>query len=358
MAGNKAFNYPLGTWRLVAVILIVLAHFWVKNSFWMTISVSFCFFYSGFMIASRHPFSPYSVREHARFMYSRLAKLYPLHVLTVVTCMLLLMSMGRLHSVGLRVLLSHLTLVQSFIPDSLFYFGYNPVSWFVCDIMFLYLLSPWVIGLLRRMALWSQLALVGVLLALQFVGGFTGMLGTYHLYEFPPMRVLDFLAGVVLYHCTQSGVWQRLSRRIEGSARASRVEFVGLALLALFYWIGQQYIDPHCLRGFCTSVLAVTAVFVTFLLTQGRGGCVSQLLSVRPVVWLSSLSMEIFLLQHTCYWSFSLLFDRVLPAPLAYGQWPQWLAFVVQMTMLVLVAWLVKRWFVEPLFGLLMRHRH
>ena len=55
---------------------------------------------------------------------------------------------------GKQVTLAHLTLLSTWIPTPSYYFGINPVAWFICDLFFLFLI---VLGRLRL----SLLLLVG-----------------------------------------------------------------------------------------------------------------------------------------------------------------------------------------------------
>ena len=89
--------------------------------------------------------SGYGLKEHVAFLRDKLAKLYPLHVLAVVLSIVVaILSWGG--AVSPKVLLAHLTLTSSWIPNPAYYFGANPVAWFVCDLFFLYLMAPIVVA--------------------------------------------------------------------------------------------------------------------------------------------------------------------------------------------------------------------
>jgi len=74
---------PLGSLQLMAVIMVVIVHFGRSDCFFMGVHwMTFCFIYSGFFTAMHHRFGPgYSLRDHGRFMWKKVAKLYPLHLL-------------------------------------------------------------------------------------------------------------------------------------------------------------------------------------------------------------------------------------------------------------------------------------
>ena len=77
---------PLGSLQLMAVIMVVIVHFGRSDCFFMGVHwMTFCFIYSGFFTAMHHRFGPgYSLRDHGRFMWKKVAKLYPLHLLGIV----------------------------------------------------------------------------------------------------------------------------------------------------------------------------------------------------------------------------------------------------------------------------------
>ena len=347
---NGTFLQSLGSLQLLAVIAVVLGHFWLDDSVFLnSVGVSFCFVYSGFFTAMRHPFGKdYGQRDHATFMLNKLAKLYPLHMLAVVLGLLVgLLSWGG--GVGLKVLLAHATLTSSWIPNPAYYFGANPVAWFVCDLFFLYLMAPVVIRVLRCFSTIWQVLIVAVLLVLEFLGGYrpdaesTGLiLNHFTLYQFPPIRLLDLAAGVVLYHVTCTATWQRLKDRLTPTA-ATVAEVVATLLFLLLYRLGKDVIHLHCYRAYCASAPAIIVLLSTFVMTSSCPGWLSRLLSIRPVAWLSTVSFEVYLMQFCVYFFVEYLCKRcglnehLLPY------------FVVQMTCLVLAAWITHRYYVKPL---------
>lgn len=349
-SNNGTYLQSLGTLQLLAVLAVVMGHFWLDGSVYMnSVGVSFCFVYSGFFTAMRHQFDKsYGLRDHSHFMLGKLAKLYPLHMLAVVLGLLVAMlSWGG--CVGPKVLLAHATLTSSWIPNPAYYFGTNPVAWFVCDLFFLYLMAPIVIRVLRRISPTWQVLLVAVLLVLEFVGGYrhdqessNQLLNNFVLYQFSPIRLLDFATGVVLYNITCTTAWQRLKERLT-SRSATIIEALSLILFLILYRIGKDVLHAHCYRAYCASAPAIIVLLSTFVLTSTRQGLISKLLSLKPLAWLSTVSFEIYLLQFCVYF-----FVEYLCKKCGLNEYlvPY---FVVQMACLVLTAWLTHRYYVQPL---------
>ena len=347
---NGTFLQSLGSLQLLAVIAVVLGHFWLEDSVFLnSVGVSFCFVYSGYFTAMRHPFGKdYGLGSHATFLRNKLAKLYPLHMLAVILSLAVaILSWGG--GVGPKVLLAHATLTSSWIPNSAYYFGANPVAWFVCDLFFLYLMAPVVIRVLRRLTPLWQVALMVVLLVLEFVCGYrpdansSGLiLNHFVLYQFPPIRLLDFASGVVLYNVTCTQAWQRLKERLTPRT-ATVAEVVAILLFLLLYRVGKDVIHAHCFRAYCASAPAIIVLLATFALTSSCQGLLSRALSIKPVAWLSTVSFEVYLMQFCVYFFVEYLCKRCglneyLPA-----------YFLLQMSCLVITAWLTHRYYVKPL---------
>lgn len=351
MTSNKStFLQSLRSLQLLAVFAVVLGHFWLDDSVYMnSVGVSFCFVYSGYFTARRHTFGRgYGLKEHLAFLRDKLARLYPLHVLAVVLSIVVaILSWGG--AVSLKILLAHLTLTSSWIPDPAYYIGANPVAWFVCDLFFLYLMAPIVVRTLGRLAPLWQVVLMAVLLLLEFVGGAianahsgSDFLNIYVPYQFPPIRLLDFATGVVIYNVGHTQAWQRLQEFL--TPRASTIaEVVALLLFVVFYKVGKDVIHTHCYRAYCASAPAIVVLFTTFIMTNSRQGLISKAISIKPLAALSGVNAEIYLMQYCVYF-----FIKYLCKPL--GLTEQLLPyFLIQMTGLILTAWLTHRYYVLPL---------
>ena len=347
---NNTYLQSLGTLQLAAVISVVLGHFWFDDSYFMnSVGVSFCFVYSGFFTAKLHRFgSSYGISDHVTFMRNKLAKLYPLHVLAVLLGMVVLFVVWK-NKPSPSVLLAHLTMLSSWIPKADYYFGLNPVAWFVCDLIFLYLMAPVVIKLFRKMSIVWQIALVVILLILEFIAGLHldqkvmgFVINTYHLYQFPPIRLIDYATGIIIYNATQLPAWQTLKKRITPNL-ATVLEVLSIIIFLVLYRLGKTYVHPHCYRGFCASAPAIVALLTTFVLTSENKGIVSKLLEVKPFAFLSNISSEVFLLQFGVYFLTRYACDLAGINP--HGAF----YFLVQMSALLVTAWVVHNYYVNPM---------
>lgn len=356
MSDNKTYLQPQSTLQLIAITTIIIGHFWVKdNSFMNSLGVCFCFIYSGFFTGSKHEFGPsYGIKDHARFMWNKLARLYPLHILAIALTIVAFRFNNIIGAISIKTMLAHLTMLSTWFSSEEIYFGYNPVAWYICDLMFLYLMAPLVIRLLRKIKLGWQVVLIGVLFVLEFIGGYDPnenshplLLTKYYLYEFPPIRLIDFAAGVVIYNATQSNWWQQVINRLN-AMQSTVIEVAGIIAFAVLYWVGKNFLHPYCPRAFCVTAPATVALFIAFIITSKHVGLVSRALSVEPFKFLSGISFELYLLQ-TC------VFFLLIPALARIGI-PDInsISFItITLAVMVIVAWLVHRFFVKPLNNLL-----
>lgn len=166
----------------------------------LAIGVSFFFVLSGFILT----YSSQGGLEPHRFYLGRVARLWPVHLVTLVLAATLLESA---RASGLPAI-SNVLLLQAWIPVVGFVFSLNAVSWSISDEVFFYLLFP----LLRAKWLWKITALAAVftagsLLSLDYLAPPVnppwpspplGSFWSLHMIQFPALRLLEFCIGVAL----------------------------------------------------------------------------------------------------------------------------------------------------------------
>lgn len=352
MEAKRSFLQPMGTLQLMAIVLIVIGHFGIKdNAFMNGLAVSFCFVYSGFFTALHHEFGPsYGLKDHLGFMQNKLAKLYPLYVLAIVMSLVVILATQLPLRPNHMVLLAHLTLLTPWIPDPYFYFGCNPVVWYVCALFFLYLVAPLVVKLLRPIPTIVQVLIIVALLVLEYILGYEAQLGKgdpvlniYQTNEFPPIRLLDYATGIIIYNLTQTPWWKNLAHSL--TPRLSTVvEVAAVAVFALLYWVGATRLHMHCYRAYCTAAPAIVTLLGLFLLTSDCPGALSRALCLKPFKSLCHVTAEVYLLQFPVFFSLLPLFKffHIQDNPLVS----------VPITLLVLfvLAFIVHRHFTAPLY--------
>ncbi|MFI6846284.1 acyltransferase [Kitasatospora sp. NBC_00085] len=224
--------------RFAAALLVFLYHGFVEVGFVSgttgdylhsamerggSYGVGFFFVLSGFVLT----WSQRNGAPRGLFLRRRLAKIFPNHLVTFVAAMLLTAGTGT--ALGVSGWLPNLLLLQSWWPDPLVSSSGNPVSWSLsCELLF-YLAFPLLLPAVKRIprrALWPATAAVvalcaAVALTARYVisnepalpyPGFESM--SFHqvwfVYFFPPVRMLDFLLGILLARLVLTGQWVRV----------------------------------------------------------------------------------------------------------------------------------------------------
>ena len=232
------------------------------------------------------------------------------------------------------------------------------MGWWICDLFFLYLISPLIVKVLQSISLPWQALLICALLGLEFIGGYRSsmesdslILSYYHMYEFPPIRILDFATGIVIFNTTQCAWWKRLTDKLT-SGSSTVIELLGVLVFAVLYWLEKTYLHEHCFRAFCILAPSVVFLLMTFILTSNKMGLISRLLSIKPLTIMQQYTFEIYLLQLGVYFALEPLCKRlgITHQPILH--------FVVQNAALLLAAWAAHKYYVVPVYRRLGRsHR-
>lgn len=142
------------------------------------------------------------------FAIKKIKKIYPLHIITllVVATIVLLSNILNKNFEWSQIgyLLSNILLAQSWIPFREGYFSFNAVSWYLSDTLFLYLLFPWFLRIIRKNKVRAmQITIVSVVLQLSIAVlfyktpdvWFSENITKWIIYICPLYRVGDFLVG-------------------------------------------------------------------------------------------------------------------------------------------------------------------
>jgi peptidoglycan/LPS O-acetylase OafA/YrhL len=191
--------------RAIAAVLVLLFHtgasmpgpegFEIVGSAGY-VGVSFFFVLSGFILTwSLRPSTP-----RRTFYRRRIARIYPLHLATLVIAVTVITLEGG--QLSLMALMANVTLTQAWVPVEWVYYGGNGVAWSISCEMFFYALLPFIAPRLLRastrrcliVAGAAAVTLMSLPIALHTIYSerdFTGLL-----WVFPPYRLAEFLLGV------------------------------------------------------------------------------------------------------------------------------------------------------------------
>jgi peptidoglycan/LPS O-acetylase OafA/YrhL len=186
-----------------------------------TMGVSFFFVLSGFVLTwSARPTDTYK-----GFLRRRLVKIYPNHFITLWLAMALFAAAFT----PARTVVLNVLLLQSWVPRPGVFLSINGASWSLSCEIFFYALFPLLLRQIRRISesrlWWWAGAVAGLIIVMpviakllpnspafdpatagQLLGG-QSIDQMWFLYIFPPIRLLDFMLGILMARIVLSGRW-------------------------------------------------------------------------------------------------------------------------------------------------------
>ena len=331
--------------RFVFIMLIVFSHIIGKRfDFGGECGVSFFFMLSGFVLSlaygQRVESRQFSLRS---FLLRQLSKFYPLHLLMLVAFVCFDARLGVFYD--WQHLLPNIFLLQSWIPYDEYFFVANGSSWFLCDIVFFYLVFCLAYRWLNRMRI-LDLLLLGIVV-LTFYGFLAYSIPIWKvnsiLYASPATRLIDFCIGILLFRLFRSDVGSRLEHWMEGKGYLTMTlwEFLFVALLVVSFFI----YESMSLRLRCAALfwLFLPLLLLFFSVSDKHGGWLTRLLHHPVLLWFGSISLEIYLVH--------MLVLRIVYGVMRSAGFDNALLLIVTvLSVLFPVAWLTKRFFVDKVY--------
>jgi len=195
-------HLPLAMPALASVLLVAKAGY---------VGVTFFFVLSGFVLAYG-----WTGASSAREFYARrIARVYPVHVLTAIAVLLMLLRGG----VDWGALPVNLALLQAWSPDPAVYLSFVGAAWSLSCEVFFYACFPLLFGLLARCvhhARWVIALVTGAAALGALFASFSSSLGEY-LYHLPLFRMVDFSVGILLCMAMRRG-WRVSVRPVPAAA--------------------------------------------------------------------------------------------------------------------------------------------
>ncbi len=156
--------------------------------------VAFFFILGGFaMTLGYHEKMMSPTFNYSKYLSRRVIKFYPLHWL----CLLAFLPLAY-KSFSWPTFLMNAALVHSWIPDSIFYFSYNDVSWYLADTIFFAVVFPFIFKFIRGLSKRNKIA-ISVILILAYCIVAVFIPNNYRhafLYIHPIIRIFDFILGI------------------------------------------------------------------------------------------------------------------------------------------------------------------
>ncbi len=328
------------TWHLRGLLTLPLVN-WVQTGY---LGVSFFYVLSGFIMAYVYTekLRDGNSRSIKQFYISRVAKLWPVHLLTFALSLPLVFVFGQYivssHAGGrlLWAALSDVTLTQAWIPNNGFNFSFNGVAWSLSVEVFFYAVFPAIIyafGRFRQSLTTKRLVvMMGVLWAVTMLIyiSIPATMDDWRFYILPIARLPDFLMGILVGLTFLSMRKGKASTFKKG--RGTRYELATLALLVVM--IGVSGFMPQSIR-FSVWLLPLWAcVMFVFAHQSGR---VSRVLSWRPLVFMGEASFSFYMIH------------QLVIRYMSLGHWAPVVTVLLSLATAMLLSGLIYILFEEPL---------
>ncbi len=333
----------INSWRGLMAVAVVLFHCGVGWIYNVAVSgVTFFFISSTFLLAMRHPFERLTLQEYRRFTFSHALRVYPLHWLglALLIAMALLFT-GEKIDWGATTLSA--MLLHSWSPVHDVHYGLNPVAWYLCALLFCYLIYPFMAHWLGRWRLRHKIALA-IVLAIT-LGSILLPLDIPRreaVFVNPLSHVLDITVGLGFLH-----IYHILKNRFPRVSyhMATLIEAIALLLLAAVITINMSTTWIRPWEDVIIWLLPQGAVLLALAWLGGQEGAIGRMLMCRPLQWLGSISFEVYVLQFVAFRLFGYVVSPIA-GHLGWQIYDQvaWFA----LPLLLPIAWLVNRYFTRP----------
>ena len=298
--------------------------------------VSVFFILSGFLMTYSYFYtdrlSECGVKCCINFGISKIRKLYPLHIVMLLVAVPLLLrnaiglsGLKRFYIPSIEAIINAL-LIQAWFPNKDIYNSLNGVSWYLSVSLFLYILFPLIICIVRRYkSKWPAYGVIVITLIIQFLFGFISCLleksfsldGFVHwfVYIFPLSRLEDFIIGVNLGYIFVNSKGDKESSLVKGTFLE-----ITIVIFLIVQWIAylvnshntisSAVLDPTMapenwwtLSGYWT----ISSCALVYLFALNRG-VISRFLTNKVLLFIGNCSANAFLI-HKMVFSYLYIFE-------------------------------------------------
>lgn len=290
--------------RGIAILIIMMAHCELFIPM-VQVALSLFIMLSGFVLTYAYCDKEVSASFAGcvHFVISRIKKLYPLHVVTLLIALCLISNQINADNFFryFKSFLLNLTLLQIWYPRMYVYFGYNAVAWFLSLCLFLYFCFPKILQLVRNTDRTKSLLYIFLIFVAQMLCGWLTTLVSipkisdnfvqYFIHFFPLFRVGDFIAG-----CLLGNIYLKKLPIIKSSL-GTHVEILAIILIMAVYYVPGYRIEFRSALFFVVSILYKPIVAVLLFMFVENTGCISRLLSCKVMIYIGNISAYIFLMH-------------------------------------------------------------
>lgn len=195
-------------------------------------------------------------------------------------------------------------MVQSWIPDSEFYWSLNGVTWFLSSLVFCYAMSFITIRWLRKER--NGFVALFLILMVEFVVEVCAVkflsqdMCTWVTYICPAFRFLDYSLGMCVFK-----VYHDLEKNRFESSNPNHILFIAISLYILLSTVGQAHVGDYAVFHLFEVVLFLFIVCFPCWIRK-------LIFENKAMVWVGNMSMEIFLTHKIVLSYISILWEKII----------------------------------------------
>lgn len=264
------------------------------------------------------------------YLKVRFTKFFTIHWVTLLAFIIIAFCAGEL-ILNKRLLLTNFLLLQSWIPEKLYYFSYNSIAWYLSTALFAYLCFPMIIMMLHKIQLKQRIGLFVAMLIGYGAVAYAMPTENYHamLYVNPVCRCVDFVIGIYLAEWLRSIRLERICKYIWLFDLGIIASFVALNIVSM------RLLDNLRLLGAFYWIPASAMILCTCLASKVQSP-LSKLLGSKVVQKTTACSFSMMM------WSICVikLFDLT---SVANGVWGGVIIFFVVYVVAMISYWLIEK---------------
>lgn len=296
--------------RFIAALMVFLWHTQLLTFLQLGYAgVGFFYILSGFILthvySTKLGFGSVNQKEVKKFYIARIAKLYPVHLLTFLISIPLFIPLvsgffpvhTTLTTGAVGIL--NIGLLQSWLPAHSVNFSFNGVAWSISVEAFFYLLFPIFIILItkyqRMLSAKVTILIMGIiwlsLTAMYLLLFKDAQIDEWKIYILPLSRLPDFLMGILLYNVySKSGILSGVKESVNNNATLLQILSTMLILIAIVTSI----LVPQSLRFSLWLMPFWLFLIYTF---SFESGMLAKVFSHKILVFLGEISFSFYMIH-------------------------------------------------------------
>ncbi len=334
--------------RFIFAFFVVLNHFILPAPYNRSIfveggiiGVHFFFVLTGFLLTLQYEekiksnnFTP------VPFLLKKIARIYPLHILVFVIWSIWTLRTTPISFDLIKKAFFNVLLLQSYIPDVNYYYSFNILSWYLCDLIFLYI----VFAFFGKFLFKSKNSFIFILIlvcllsiALILFGHYVKSMDDFAFFIFPPVHLIDFLGGM----------WLCLLYKQIKDIKLPLFVYIFLELAAVAVFVAAVFVSPRIPTKYRISFLYfVTSAFVliVFAFTDNKGP-LAKLFATKFLQFLGSISFSLYMIHLYMQHFVGLFLDRYN----TYNEYP-FVFFTVYLIVTLFFSYISEKYFVNPIY--------